>query len=154
MKDTLTRPGVAEAACLWSADLILPASFYVRERSTSWVSLRRFNIVCHKSADVRPHLFLHGILVKHSEKMPRYHNQHPRPNSLLLAKGNSVILKVRKTYSTVLTARSFPKQIIRKLMPTAKGSGAISEPALSSEVKPKGASPCLPVSFPGLRVVM
>lgn len=28
MKDTLTRPGVEQAACLWGVDLILLASFW------------------------------------------------------------------------------------------------------------------------------
>jgi len=69
------------------------------------------------------------------KKISRYHKQHPPPNNLLLVKGNSVILRVKKTYTTVLTARSVPMQTIRKLMPTAKGSKAISETDVNSEVK-------------------
>jgi hypothetical protein len=71
MKDTPEHTGVAEAASLWGADLILPTSFYVRARFTSWLSLRRFDIACHKEADMRPRLCLHWILVKHPEKILR-----------------------------------------------------------------------------------
>jgi hypothetical protein len=100
MKDTPARTGFAEAACLWGADIILLASFYARARSTSWFSLRLFDVACHKAADVRPRLCLHWILRKHSENFPRHQNHHPRQNNLMLVKGISVILTVyHRSYS-------------------------------------------------------
>jgi hypothetical protein len=63
----------------------------------------------------------------------------------MIVNGNSVILRVKQTYTTVLTARSVPRQAIRKIMPTAKGSNAISELAFNSEVKQRSTSPHLPM---------